>query len=165
MTEYQAKINNSLSFDVTKDDRLIGKLTYQSWFKFNAVIEIANQSSYQVVPKGFWGTTIEIKDGEKVLLEFKMNWNGEIIVQTYFNGSEKDYVFKHRGFFKDSFILADQEGVELIVMKPHLKWSKMNYEYAITISDTFDAFPDKELLLLNSLHCANYYMSMTAGTM
>ena len=125
MTEYQAKSNNSLSFDLTQDDKLIGKLSHEKWFKFNAVIEITNNSNYQVEPKGFWGTTIELKDGEKVLLKFKMNWNGEIVVQTYFNDFEKDYIFKQTGFFKGSFILIDQEGIELLVMKPHLKWNKM----------------------------------------
>ena len=53
MTAYLAKSTNSLSFDVTKDDTLIGKLTYQSWFKFNAVIKMANGSNYQVGPKCF----------------------------------------------------------------------------------------------------------------
>jgi len=151
MAEYQAKSSNSLSFELTKDDKLIGKLSYESWFKFNAVIEIANNSNYQVEPKGFWGTTIELKDREKVLLKFKMNWNGEIVVQTYFNGSDKGYIFKHRGIFKESFILVDQDGIELLIMKPQLKWKKMNYEYQITTSDIFESFSNKEILLMNSL--------------
>lgn len=162
MAEYQAKSNTSLVFDLTQGDKLIGKLSYKSWFKFNAVIEIAN-TNYQVEPKGFWGTTIELRDGEKVLLKFKMNWNGEIVVQTYFNDFEKDYVFKHRGIFKESFILTDPEGIELLVMKPHVKWSKMNYEYQLTTSDSFETFSNKEILLMTSLLCANYYMSMAAG--
>src|SRR6476469_9993700 len=100
MAEYQAKSNNSLSFELTNDDKLIGKLSYEKWFKFNAVIEIANNASYQVEPKGFWGTTIEIKDKEKLLVKFKMDWSGAIVVQTYFDDHEKDYMFKHKGFFK-----------------------------------------------------------------
>src|SRR6187401_664410 len=120
MTEYQAKLNNSLSFDLRKDDELIGKLSYESWFKFNAVMEITNHASYQVMPKGFWGTTVEIKDKETLLLKFTMHWNGEIVIQTYFNDLEKDYVFKHIGFLKESFILADHEGTQLLVMKPHM---------------------------------------------
>ncbi len=160
MAVYQAKSGNTLSFDVTKDDRLIGKLSYKSWFKFNAVIEIANDLNYRVEPKGFWGTTVELRDGEKVLLEFKMSWNGAIVVQTFFNGVEKGYIFKHRGIFKESFVLADEEGIELLVMKPHLKWNKMNYEYQITTSDAFDTFSNNEILLMSSLHCANYYMAM-----
>jgi hypothetical protein len=159
MTGYHAKSNSSLSFDLTKDDKIIGKLSYSSGFKFNALIEIAN-SNYKVEPKGFWGTTIELKDKEKVLLKLKMNWNGQIVVQTYFNDIEKGYVFKHRGFFKESFILADQEGIEPLVMKPQVKWNKLNYEYQVTISDIFESFSNKEILLMISLHCANMSMMM-----
>lgn len=163
MTEYQAKSNTSLSFDLTKDDKLIGKLSYKSWFKFNAEMEIANNSNYQIEPKGFWGTTIELKEKEKVLLKFKMNWNGEIVVQTYFDAFEKDYIFKQRGVFKESFILINQEEIELLVMKPHMKWRKMNYEYQITTSDLFETFSNKEILLMTSLLCSNYYMSMMSS--
>jgi hypothetical protein len=162
MATYQAKSKNS-TFDVTKDDKLIGKIIYKSWFKFNAVIEIPNNPNYQVEPKGFWETTIEVRDGERILLKFKMNWNGEIVIQTYFNDIEKGYIFKHRGFFKDSFILKDQEGIELLAMKPNLKWSKMNYEYEITASDSFETFSNKEILLISSLHCANFYMAGTGA--
>jgi hypothetical protein len=143
--------------------KLIGKLSYKTWFKFNAIIEIADIPGYQFEQKGFWGTTIELKDKEKLLLEFKMNWNGEIVVETYFNDVAKGYIFKHRGIFKESFILVDQEGNELLVMKPQMKWFKMNYEYQITTSDIFETFTNKEILLMNSLHCANYYMSMMMG--
>ncbi|PWN69380.1 hypothetical protein C1631_015115 [Chryseobacterium phosphatilyticum] len=164
MAEYFAKSNSSLSFEIIKDNQLTGKLTYKSWFTFNAEIETADHQHYQIEPKGFWGTTIELKDNEKVLLKFRMNWNGEIVVQTYFNGVKQGYLFKHRGIFKDSFVLTDQAGIELMVIKPHLKWNLMNYEYHFTTSDAFETFPDKEIVLINALHCANYYMSMMAST-
>ena len=163
MAEYQAKSNNSLSFELTKDDKLIGKLSYEKWFKFNATIEIANNANYQVEPKGFWGTTIEVKDKEKLLIKFKMDWSGNIVVQTYFNDIEKDYMFKHKGVFNESFILADQEGNELLTMKPDFKWKKIYYEYQITTSEIFETFSNKEILLMNSLHYANYYMSMASS--
>jgi hypothetical protein len=163
MAEYQAKQSSSLTFDLTQTAELIGKLSYKSWFKFDAIIEMANYASYQVEPKGFWGTTIELKDNGNVLLEFNMNWNGEVVLQTYFNETEKGYIFKDRGAFRESFILIDQEGTELLIIKPHLKWKLMNYEYGFTTSDSFESFSNKELLLLTSLHCANYYMSMIAN--
>ncbi len=160
MAEYQAKSNNSLCFDLTEGDKLIGKLSYKSWFKFDASMEMANDVTYQVESKGFWGTTIEVTQNEKAALKFQMNWNGEIVIQTHSDDIEKGYIFKHRGFFKESFTLANQDGIELLVMKPHLKWSRMSYEYEITTSDDFELFPDKEVLLMTSLHCANYYISM-----
>ncbi|WP_160138762.1 hypothetical protein [Chryseobacterium sp. c4a] len=160
MAEYYAKSNDSLSFDLMHDDQLTGKITYKSWFNFNAVMELANHQNYQIEPKGFWGTTIELKDNEKVLLKFRMNWNGEIIVQTYFDGVKESFVCKHRGVFKDSFVLTDKLGIELLVMKPKFKWNLLNYEYQINTSDGFEEFSHKDILLLTSLHCANYYMSM-----
>ncbi|MCJ7935604.1 MAG: hypothetical protein MUW56_18755 [Chryseobacterium sp.] len=162
MAEYYAKSTHSLSFEVTKDSQFIGRLIYKSWFKFNAEIEIGNRF-YLVEPKGFWGTTIELKDNERVLLKFRMNWNGEIVIQTYFEGVKEGFLFKHRGIFKESFVLADQQGDELFVMKPHLKWTSMNYEYHITTAEKFEMLSNKEILLINSLHCANYYMSMMAS--
>jgi hypothetical protein len=160
MAEYYAKSSNSLTFELVNDNKLTGKITYKSWFSFNAVIELPDSQSLQVEPKGFWGTTIELKDNEKVLLKFRMNWNGEIIVQTYFDGIKESFVCKHRGVFKDSFVLTDKEGIELLVMKPKFKWNLLNYEYQITTSDDFEKYSNKDILLLTSLHCANYYMSM-----
>lgn len=163
MAEYQAKSNNSLSFDLTQGDQLIGKLSYKNWFTFKALIEMVNNINYQVESKGLWGTTIELKDNDKVILKFKMNWNGEIVIQTYSSDIEEGYIFRHKGFFKESFILADQEGIELLIMKPNFKWNKMNYEYQITTSNDFEFFSNKEVLLMSSLHCANYYISMMSG--
>ena len=158
MSIYQTKADSLLSFDMTKEGRSIGKLEYKRWFRYNAVITTSN-SSYQLEPKGFWGTRIELKDGEKTLMKLSMNWKGEIAVQTYFNDREEDYNLKHRGVFKESFILTNEEGTELLVMKPHLKWTKLNYDYQISTSDAFEASANKELLLMASLYGANYYMS------
>lgn len=160
--DYQAISTNSLYFEISNKEQVIGQLIYKNWFKFNAEINILN-SKYQIEPKGFWGTTVEVKDGENVILKFTMNWDGNILLQTYFNKIEKDYIFKHSGFFKESFILTDQKNNELLVMKPKFKWNSLKYEYEITTSVIFETFEEKDILLLNSLHCANYFMAMMMG--
>lgn len=164
MADYQATSSNSLTFELTQGDESIGKLSYKNWFGFTASIELANHSTYQLIPKGFWGSTIELKDNGTVLLKFSMNWNGSITLQTCYDGIEQEYIFKHRGVFNESFVLFDQEETELVVMKPHVKWANLNYEYKIQTSDRFESLSTKEILLLTSIHCANYYMSMMAGT-
>ena len=95
--EYLATSEKFTSFKLAKGDKIIGELNYKSWFKFNAEIDILN-SKYQVEPKGFWGTTVEVKDGKKMILKFTMNWDGNILLQTYLD-PEKSYTFKHAGFF------------------------------------------------------------------
>ena len=159
MTEYKAQSEGLLSFDVTRNDKFIGRLSYKNWYSFKASIELADNSTYQVEEKGFWGTTIELKQNEKLLLNFKMNWNGDIIVQTYFDRAEADYVFKHKGFLKESYVLLDRKGTELLVMKPDLNWRKLNYNYQLTTTNEFDEFSSNKILLFTVLHCANYYVS------
>jgi len=84
-----------------------------SWFKFNAVITIAG-AIYPVEPKGFWETSIEVRDGEQLLLSFSMGWKSQIVLQTYFNDAEMGYVINHRGVFRGSIVLADRDGTELL---------------------------------------------------
>ena len=159
--KYNAKSKNTVNFEISDEKKTIAKLIYKSWFKFNAEIEILN-SKYQIEPKGFWGTTVEVKDDEKVLLKFTMNWDGNIFVQTYFD-DEKNYIFKRQGFFKESFVFTEENGTELLIMKPSFKWKSLNYEYQITTSSLFESLSEKNILLINSLHCANYYMAMMMG--
>jgi len=163
MMEYQAKSTNAKSFQLMKSDELVAYLNYKNWFKFNAEIVFVNRSVYQIEPKGFWETKVELRDGENVLLNFQMNWKGEIIIQAFVEDLEQRCFFRHRGFFKESFELTNQERTKLLVMKPQLKWKKMNYEYQISTSDAFEALPSKEILLMSSLHCANCYMYMATA--
>ncbi|MBD8081451.1 hypothetical protein [Chryseobacterium caseinilyticum] len=160
--EYHAIAEKYTDFKVTKDGKPIGQLNYKSWFKFSAEIEIAN-SKYQVEPKGFWGTTVEVLDGKKVILQFTMNWDGNIVMKIYLNDIEKNYTFSHKGFFRESFVLTDEKGSELLMMKPHVQWRSLNYEYQIYTSEILETFEEKNILLLISLHCANYYMAMMMG--
>lgn len=94
-----------------------------------------------------------------------MNWNGEIVIQTFFDEVEKNYIFRQKGVFKDSFIMTNPNGVELLVVKPDLKWFEMNYEYQISTSDAFEELNHKDILLMNALHCANYFMTIMMSGM
>lgn len=162
--EYQAISKKFVIFELTKDDHPVGKIIYNNWFKFDAEIEIGNKK-YQVEQKGFWGTTIALKENEDTLVEFKMNWSGEVVLHALFEEIEKGYMFKHKTLFKESFALIDQDGTELLILKPHLKWNSMQYEYYISTSDEFELLPNKVILLMSSLHCANYYKSLTTSYM
>lgn len=50
--DYQAISTNSLYFEISNKEQVIGQLIYKNWFKFNAEINILN-SKYQIEPKGF----------------------------------------------------------------------------------------------------------------
>ena len=160
MTEYKVKSTDTRKFSLTQNDIILGDLTYEKWFSFTSEIILADNSRYQIEPKGFWGTTIEVRDEKNILLNFKMNWNSNIIINTKFENVENHFVFKPKGIFKSTYALFDTEGQEILVIQPDFKWSKFNYDYCIITSDTFNKFANNELLLLATIHCANYYMTM-----
>ena len=165
MTEYKAKSTDSKNLTLTNNENVIGKLNYKDWFSFAASICLTDNSIFQIEPKGFWGTTIELKGEANILAKLKMNWNGDIIIHTNFDNNEKDFVFKHISNSNETiFVLGDKEHQELLTIKPKGTWSEMNYEYKITASDNFDGFNPKEILLLLAVHCANYNMVGTTAT-
>jgi hypothetical protein len=163
MKEYKVKSSDPKHFSLTMNDKKIGTLIYEKWFSFKAKMALLETKHFQIEPKGFWGTTIELIQDGKVLLNFKMNWNGNIIVHTRFDEAEKDFIFKQKGLLKTSYVLLNKEEEELLVIQPDFKWSKFNYDYNISTSDSFDALAFSEILVLTAIHCVNYYMTMVTS--
>ena len=73
----------SLTFYLNSDNEKIGELIYKKWYASNAEIKLANGDTFHMKPKGIWNSKIELKDGEKTILEFKLGWSG-ILIKTFF---------------------------------------------------------------------------------
>ncbi|UPL47890.1 hypothetical protein [Hymenobacter sublimis] len=164
MAAYRILANGTRDFELlAADGTALGALHYSEWFSFKAVATLADGSAFQLEPKGFWGTTIELKDHDKVLLNFKMNWDGNIILKSKLNDSSHAFVFKTKSMLKSEYVLRGRNEQELLVVKPDFEWSKFNYNYTFTTTEEFEASDSKALLLLTVLHCANYYMTMMSS--
>lgn len=165
MAEYIVKSENTKLFSLFFNDKELGTLHYENWFSFKASIQVEKNREYHVTPKGFWGTTIEVKKqyGD-VLIKMKMNWKGNIVIQTNLDKVERDFLLIQKSMLKNVFILQDKDERELLVIKPDFKWKKINYDYEINSTPAFDLLPDNSLLLLVVIHCANYYMTMMMTT-
>ena len=159
MGQYKANSINSKSFILTIENTKIGELNYNEWYSFKAEIQLADNSIYQLEPKGFWDSKIELKKAEKTLLEFKMGWKG-IVIKTNFNENEKNYLLKLKGLLSNKFILVDAEENEILAVDTDFKWNKFNFDYTIETSTEFDTMENKELMLLTILHCVNYYLTI-----
>ncbi|MDI5897795.1 hypothetical protein [Flavobacterium yafengii] len=159
MGQYKANSTNSKSFSLTIENTRIGELNYTKWYSFKAEIQLADNSNYQLEPKGFWDSKIELKKAEKTLLEFKMGWKG-ILITTNFNESKKKYLLKLKGLLSNRFILIDAEENEILTVDTDFKWSKLNFDYTIETSTELDNMENKELMLLTILHCINYYLTI-----
>ena len=162
MGQYKANSTNSQNFSLTFDNHRIGELIYKKWYSFNAEILLSDGARYQLEPKGFWDSKIELKDDTKTLLEFKMGWKG-IIIKTFFDNKEDTFLLKLNSLLSSKFVLIDTDKSELMVAETDFKWNKLNYDYNIETTQNFDNFDNKELLLLTILHCINYYMTIIAS--
>ena len=157
-----AKSTDTKNFSLAISQKEIGKLIYKKRFSFDAVVELSDSTTYQIDSKGFWGTTIEIKKEDIVLLSFEMNWKGNIVISTYFDG-EREFIFKHKGTLKSRYVLLDKDENQLLVAQPDFKWSTFNYDYLIEAEKIFANNKHNDLLFFAIVHCANYYISMSTA--
>jgi hypothetical protein len=164
MTEYKVTASGNQDFQLLANDSLVGTLRYPHWYSIKAGITLADGSTFQVEPRGFWGTTIELKNEHNVLLTFKMSWNGDIIIKSKLNDTGKAFVFKSKSVLKHTYALQDKKGRELLVIQPDFQWSKLNYNYTISTTEHSAEVESQALLLLMVIHCANYFMTMMAAT-
>ena len=81
MADYRVTANNTRDFQLLADEQALGTLHYTEWFSLKAVLTLPDAAAFQIEPKGVWGTTIELKDQQTVLLNFKMNWKGTIVIK------------------------------------------------------------------------------------
>jgi hypothetical protein len=161
MASYIVNSTNSQNFNLTFESQKIGELIYKKWFLFNAEIDIFKDKKFTLEPKGFWDSKIELKDENELLIEFKMGWKG-ILIKTFFNNKENEFLLKLNSLLSNKFVLLDVKNTELLVVDTNLKWNSFTYDYTIETTSTFDSFENKELLLLTILHCVNYYIHSIA---
>lgn len=162
MGQYKAKSTNSRNFSLTNGNSPVGELTYAKWYSFNAEIQLADNSTYQFEPTGFWNSKIELKKAEEVLLGFEMGWYG-IILKTKFSGNTQNYLLKTKGLLSSKFVLVDEAENELLVAETDFVWSKLRFDYTIDTSMEFDRTENKEIMLLTILHCINYYLTIISA--
>ena len=162
MGHYKANASNSHNFILTFDNQNVGELVYKKWYSFSAEIRMTEGTKYQLEPKGFWDSKIELKDDTQTLLEFKMGWKG-IIIKSLFNDREEVFLLKLKGLLSNKFVLLDTNDEELMAAETSFKWSRFNFDYNIETTPVFDNFENKELLLLTILHCINYYLTIVAA--
>jgi|GEM_PF-291759 len=159
MTTYSVKSTQSKLFTLSQDDTILGSLTYESWFSYQATIALSNGLTYAIQPKGFWGTTVEIKSGEAVLFDFTMKWDGQIVIRKNADDVDAAFIVEYKSVIKNTFILLGHDNKELLLIKPSFTWNKSSYDYQLTASATFEHLPNKALVLLVAIHCVNYYLS------
>ena len=138
----------------------LGKLDYTSWFTLKASIELPSGDVYEITHANIWLTSLHVLKNGAEWCALKFNWKGQIIIEM---ADGKNYMLRHHfGFFKSSYTLDDENGNQLLGLKPDFNFSKLSFNYDI---ESNDSVPDaaNPVLILLAIYCSNRSANMQSG--
>ena len=128
--------------------------------KASATTQYAEFFDFKAI--GFWQQHISVERDGTEIATLKLNWKGNIIVDTKGNDVEQDYLVKSVGIWQTHFTLQDRFGNDVMAMHPHQNWKSGHCDYKVEINPDFQNQMDETLVLITT-YCANYIMAMTYG--
>ena len=165
MREFSIQCTDTRSFSLNEAGVTLAAMNYANWFSFKSHIIFSSGEEYKMEPQGFWGSIIHLMNGAEKILEFTMHWNGNIVISSKLDGTEKSFVFRNKSIFRSAFLLEGDDKAELMVIEPHFNWSKFNYHFSAKTTGIYADPHLNILMVLVGVHCANYYMMMMTGAM
>lgn len=162
MAQYKANAVDFRNFILTANDVPLGELKYTKWHSYQADVLLSNHTKSQLVSKGIWNSTIELKEGNVSLLTYKMGLKG-IIITTQINGLIEKYLFKLKDILGSKYVLLDADKKELLTVKAKYNLKKWRYDYIILTSDAFEELKIKDQFLLTILHSIIYHNNVMAA--
>ncbi len=162
MTTYHINASSvwETTFHLSKegDETILGSLIYPKWFSYEAQIELPKNRNYALEQTGFWGTTIVLKSEEKVLMNCQTNWKGHILIESHLEDEPSGYKLKNTFSLDQKVLLLDRNGTEVMVIVPDHRWYESVRKFKLTLSDQLAMHPERDLIMLTSIHCANRSM-------
>ena len=153
-----AKSVDYRSFELfDESETSLGKIVYPKWYSTKAEIHIGSKI-FKTDTKGFWTTSVEVTEYERVLLKFKMDWKGNIILNNLIDG-EKHFIIKKEKWYSNILVMKDENEKVYFHLKRNFKWKDFKFHYEIALEEDLD-----ELTLLSIIHVVNYFSSQDDGS-
>lgn len=144
---FDIKSLGSKKIGLYKSQKQLGVLAYDSSFsKDCGTIEINNAPISIFKNKGFLNSEIQIVRGNQIMFSIFLQLAGNLEIRSEYNN--KKYWLKSKDFWKETKVLVDENGKELVTLSKKINWSKLNYDYSFQTTDDFELLPEKELFLL-----------------
>lgn len=146
------------TFELSDDEnKQIARLVYNSSTFNEAVLEIPDRFSLQLIATGTWITIFNTGQTEKVMAKIKVETGGVMIVRRFYKRIK--YIFKRSVNWKLRFVLANKDGDEVLSLLPVVNWEKRSHDFILQLNEEFEKECDS-FLILQALHCANCSLSM-----
>lgn len=112
----------------------LGTMEMKFFFTFRSEIKLKDGKTYQIEPKGFWGTEFQLLEGDNELMHFKFDWAGRIKINT---AQGVEYHVKRQNIFNPHYVLFDDTDTEMVILNPHYEWTKFKMNYDIDVNPSF----------------------------
>ncbi|MDV6170065.1 hypothetical protein R1T16_16625 [Flavobacterium sp. DG1-102-2] len=158
VTQENYRVLTALEKDVQ-----LGRIIYTKWYSNSkSEITVGNKELYTMVPKGFWQSKLEILHGDVVVLKTETKFSGYTMSRPI--DPDRPYKIKHKGFFKNGYIVVNYKDEVLLEISPNFSWRKMYPGYTIACADTFGNDDFEKLLIMLSVHyCRNMQNAAAAS--
>lgn len=158
MKTYRILPDKKRTYTLLDGETPLSTLKYDGMFSNNGVMDVPNTLlTIRIENTNFWKGIYEVKEGDRVLLSYRMNWKGIIEIRTFFGYDNSVFSLKSEGYSWRKFSLADITGKELVKMDSEMTWS--NYKHIFTTTEEFETMEYKEVFLLSLVHSINYFIS------
>lgn len=145
------------NFALLEKQNQLGTLTFNNYFSQSCgIIRMNNTINSTFKSKGFFRTGTQIIRGNNVIFSTVSNWLGGLKIFSVCDN--KKYFLRTKNFWKNTKVLLDETGKEILILSKKYNWKNWNYNYSFVVTAEFDSIVEKELLLF-SLMQSDYKMT------
>lgn len=112
MTVIKIKSPDSRNIVIEKEDKEIGSIKFDGFFRTDITITASDNSIYNFVRHRFWSYNFELKQGNEVFFSTRFMLLGKTVIENAKNGIR--YFLKLKSILKDKYELIDENGEKLL---------------------------------------------------
>ncbi len=136
----------------------LATLSYPKRMSARAFIQPAHGEVLEIKPLDIWKSSFEVLENGKAIITFKKKWHGQTNIEVIRQGHRQSFVFKNKGFFDYRYVLADNDGREMAVLRTKFVWKGFKYNYNLQISDSLKRREDGLILVILLTYLSRYIM-------
>ncbi|VXC22924.1 conserved hypothetical protein [Flavobacterium sp. 9AF] len=161
--EYLVTTEGFKKYNLILNNSILAKMNYIGWLNStHPSFDINNKKNYLLDKPSMWKSNFKIVSFNQVILEFNFRWNGNITIKWNDNNHVKIVTLRLQSIWKSNYVLYNETGNEILIIKCKYDWKTWKSNYTITESTNLIS-NHKEVLYLSLIHCIITLKNMAAA--
>lgn len=124
--------NNHFSITDERQD-MLGSLEYTLWLPKKAVIQLTDNTVYDLVPTGFWMNITNVTKNGEAYAVIKYNWVSSSLEITFANNTQ--LIFRRKNILEGTYVATDAADNEIALVQTAMNWKSLGFNYEIDVQD------------------------------